>query len=121
MLPTLEEFVADFKKRPWNSYVKFPGFSDLYVRKGQVYINGEWCYNTLTIANVQASKPGTGAFSNLVKQIRSWGMGIHVENATAPKFDLKLKHLGFERCNVPRDPRHAALCIHFYLPEPENK
>ena len=70
-LPTLDEFIeyVKNKKFPSNSYVIEPGFRDLYVRYGSRYIYGERIDNILDIPNVVAARPGSGAFSTLVKRL----------------------------------------------------
>lgn len=66
---TLEKFLSPEHVRPRNLYVKFPGFKDLYVRKGPYLIRTEtfkdYC-ESIQIANVTASRPGNGAFRELI-------------------------------------------------------
>jgi len=64
--PTLKEFIDN--KRPGypaNAYVLFDGFDGLYVRHGNHYIDGK-LISTLDLANITATKPGSGAFTKLV-------------------------------------------------------
>jgi len=70
-LPTLEEFLASAMKRgawPARGYVKEAGFSDLYVRYTTHYI-GRGKRKVLDIANVNAARPGNGAFTALMRKL----------------------------------------------------
>lgn len=93
-LPTLTAFLK--KSRPPNSYVLFPGFEELYVRK---FVRHG--FPTIDIANVTALKPGNGAFTFLVRHIRERypDRGIFVESVLNERFEGKLRAMGFECTN----------------------
>jgi len=99
-LPTLDEFL-DWGDRPNNSYLEEPGFSSLYVRKGQILVvlDGTFyrCLNTLTIAAVQAEYPGEGMFTRFVNKLVEKGLAVFVENVYNKRLQNKLLELGFKR------------------------
>lgn len=104
ILPTtLDEFIESWGGWPNNCWVHQPGFRSLYVRRGRVgfVIDGVfyWCEPCLTIAVVEADKPGSGAFTNLVKELRERPLAIYVENAQELRFQRKLLSLGFVEVN----------------------
>ncbi len=100
-LPTLDEFLAWDKLCPSNSYLTEPGFSSLYVRKGQISVtlNGVHyrCLNTLTIANVTAENPGAGVFTRFIKKLVAKRLAVYVENSLNERLQSKLITLGFIR------------------------
>jgi hypothetical protein len=70
-LPTLEEFLKDATKRgawPARGYVREEGFKDLYVRYVTHYI-GRRKRKMLDLANMNASRPGRGAFTALMRKL----------------------------------------------------
>jgi hypothetical protein len=97
--PTLDEFLVN--RWPTNSYVDYPGFKSLYVRKGDIAVtlNNEMhrCINVLTIGAATAMKPGSGAFTALVEDLVSRGLAIYVECVHNPRFADKLLRMGFTR------------------------
>jgi hypothetical protein len=112
-LPTLDQFIAQaVDKWPHNSYVREPGFASLYVRISRRYIEGK-TRTMLDIANVTAKKPGSGAFTKLIKKLsrKHPELGIFVECVLNPRFGTMLENkLGFKKASA--DP-----CINesFYL------
>jgi hypothetical protein len=103
MLPSLDEFLErDF---PTNSYVRFPGFRQLYIRKADIAITLVSrrylrCREVVTIANVIARRPGKGAFKTLVAYLILNGKAVFVENVHNPRFRTKLLEWGYTRVNV---------------------
>jgi len=99
MLPTLDEFLAR-KGFPLNSYVREPGFQDLYVRKSRRMLDGE-LREVLDIANVTVTEEGTGTFTRLVERL-STNHSLFVENVLNHRFRKGLLKLGFvEAPNYP--------------------
>ena len=97
---TLDEFIqaAPAGKILKNQYVKHPDFSGIYVRYNeQRYINGEMVSNVLDIANITARKPGKGAFSKLIVDLRQKHplLVFYVECILNPRFADKLERMGF--------------------------
>lgn len=87
----------------WSCYIRYPGFSSLYVRKGPMYIagvNDGQQFNALQIANITATKPGKGAFTRLIHSeiLRDWP--IYVEHVLNERFQSKLERLGFVKVSV---------------------
>lgn len=105
-LPTLDEFLV--RKFPFNAYIDYPGFDDLYVRKADVVIriaDQSWrCVKVITVANVSATKPGAGAFAELVKDLLERDFAIYVENAHNTRFALHLMKVGFAQVNMMCGP-----------------
>ena len=102
MIPTLEQFLTwDFPK---NSYVKFAGFKELYVRSTDivVIIDGVTyiCTKVIQIGRIEAKRPGNGAFTNLVEHLVSLGYAIFVECVHNERFQDKLARMGFVQVNV---------------------
>jgi hypothetical protein len=80
-----------------NAYVDFPGFDALYVRVTSRYIRGEW-YDAVDLANLNATKPGNGAFTALFEHLKQHypNLGIYVENVQIKRFAQGLLRLGFQ-------------------------
>lgn len=99
MLPTLDEFLL--WKYPSNSYIRHPDFQSLYIRKSPFTLwvgnNTFQCDDVITLANLVARKPGTGALKRLVADLLSRGKAIYVENAHESWFQEKLLERGFIR------------------------
>lgn len=97
----LEQFLSE---SPFPiGYVDEPGFSILYVRKSARYIllpNGDQPFvkNLLQLARIEASNPGSGAFTSLIERYRS-ERPIFVESVLKERFCKKLESLGFIRVN----------------------
>jgi hypothetical protein len=98
-LPTLDEFLPQAGKGwPRNSYVKEPGFSELYVRVSRRFLEGS-CHEMIDLARVEAKEPGSGAFTRLVARLREQypKSGIYVECVLNPRFSVMLiDRLGFK-------------------------
>jgi hypothetical protein len=107
--PTLDQFIADWGKWPNNAWVKYPGLS-LYVRRGEIFVrdnNGEGRkVDCLTIASVEAKRPGKGIFTKLVENLKERGLAMYVENAHNPRLRRKLENLGFVRVNHSYGPNY---------------
>lgn len=106
MKQTLDELIESGKKKkntPTNGYVREQGFSHLYIRywPRHRFINGKPTNNVLDIANVASRKPGSGAFTKLIKRLRSEypDMTLFVENVQTSRFRNKLESLGFSKAN----------------------
>jgi hypothetical protein len=102
---TLDDFIRsriDSKLWPRNAYVTESGFSALYVRVTQRYIEGQVWEPVLDLAKLEAKSPGKGAFTALVARLRKdWPrLGLFVECAN-PRFSAKLAAMGFR--HVPPD------------------
>jgi len=101
-LPTLDEFLIQ-KRRPYNGYIDYPGFSSLYLRKGDIGIqDGEKllrCGPTIHVANVTSEIPGNGAFARLVKDLMSREFAVYVECVHNLVFVDILRHMGFKQIN----------------------
>ena len=96
---TLDEFIQNSNRFPNNAWVEEDGFSGLYVRKTQRYLNNQLC-ETLDLANIQAKKPGSGAFTKLIARLLNTypNIVLYVENVVDPdRFGKKLIELGFTR------------------------
>lgn len=96
MKPTLDEFIAG-KFR--NSYIEHPEFDGLYIRSGDIYVDGRRCTKVIQIANIEAKHPGNGAFARLVDDLIERGFAIYVENVHNPRFRQKLQRMGFIEVN----------------------
>jgi hypothetical protein len=106
MLPTLKQFLLN--SWPRNSYVIFPEFASLYVRKGDLCIRIEEisyrAVGVITIGNVQAKTPGRGAWGRLVKYLVDRDYGIYVENVHNERFAKTLEGSGFIAVNQSHGP-----------------
>lgn len=99
---TLDDFIAKGLGRipvPTNAYVKEDGFKHLYVRIGRRYIDGETREPVLDIANLEASRPGKGAFTELIARPQEEypDLVLLVECVLNVRFVKKLEEMGFER------------------------
>jgi len=97
----LDDFIAPRIKdpvlRPRNAYVKHKGWKHLYIRVGQRYIDSQICRMVIDLANIEALKPGKGAFRNLVEHLRKTypEATLFVESVLTEQFEEGLKRLGF--------------------------
>jgi hypothetical protein len=111
---TLEQFIQQ-AKLSWpqrqRRHLQEPEFSYLYVRYTGRYILGKACQPVLDIASIEARKPGKGAFTRLLQQIRTSHpeLPIFIEAVINPRFGDKLKALGFQDVGPDLSP-----C--FYMP-----
>ena len=96
---TLEEFIKMGKQRRFlsNEWVTAEGFSGLYVRFGQRYIDGERVKDVLDLSNMTAEVPGNGAFTRLLKFLREEHpeLTLYVENVMTARFGDRLMRMGF--------------------------
>ncbi len=100
---TLDKFLAT-QRSPRSAYVKYQGFKDLYVRKSPVYIQHTKTDNFVTIANVTASRPGNGAFGELLIYLQEeLHKNVAVECIRNERLLAKLLREGFQYY-APRDP-----------------
>jgi len=95
---TLDEFITNQGAGPRNAYVQEKGFVHLYVRFAYRCLDGQ-AMTTLDLANIEAEKPGSGAFTSLVARLRSIypGLPLFVESVLNPRFHGKLLQLGFKQ------------------------
>ena len=106
---TLDAFLSK-TSHTRNAYVTFPGMKSLYVRVGPYRVNTE-VMSTIQIANVEASEPGSGAFSRLVDHL-VYGypdLTIVVENVHSDILAAILDRMEFERINVETGRHFAKL------------
>ena len=103
-LPTLDRFIDDYqehlKKTGWpnaNSYVRYDGFSHLYVRIGPRLIENTKYQPVLDLANAEAKVPGSGAFSHLVADLHDRKIHLYAECVINPRMPAKLQRMGFTR------------------------
>ena len=103
MEPTLDEFLKNPKPYANNSYVTEPGWKSLYVRRTSRYTNGLFRHLVLDLANIEAEKPGHGAFRALVSRLRrdypKWT--LYVESVLSKQFIAGLEKMGFHRVGGP--------------------
>lgn len=96
---TLDDLILEGKtsRHGLNRYVTFPGFKSLYVRYTSRYIDGQFVSPVLDLANAEASKPGNGAFTALIKHLRTnypelW---LYAESVLSERVAKKLERMGF--------------------------
>lgn len=107
MLPTLPQLIELVTQhKGYNaSYVRHPDFKHLYVRVADVAVRFDGdgthyrCTKVIQIANIEAKRPGNGAFTRLVEQLIQDGYAVHVELAHELRFQQKLLALGFTQVN----------------------
>ena len=97
---TLDAFIQsrlDGKLFPRNAYVTEPGFSSLYVRLSERYIDGRVQHPVLDLANLSAKKPGNGSFKKLIARLRTDRpeLGLFVECVQTERFAQGLLKMGF--------------------------
>jgi hypothetical protein len=97
-LPTLASFLEGTRR---NAYIQFPGFASLYVRH-----TVRFGIDTIDLANIEALKPGNGAFTRLVQHLRQAfpTLGIYVECVMSKRFEVKLAAMGFARRDAGLSP-----------------
>lgn len=101
-LPTLDAFLAEAtqSRSPFGhrSFVFEPGWKVLYVRVTQRNLNG-YVRPTIDLANLEATKKGTGAFRKLVAKLSSAypGRTLFVESVQTERFLDGLLRMGFIR------------------------
>jgi hypothetical protein len=96
---TLDEFLISSLK---NSYVDYPGFDSLYLRRGDIGVHGEKllrCGPTVHVANMTATTPFDGAFTRLVEDLASRGFAVYVECVLDMEFAEALLRMGFTQIN----------------------
>lgn len=99
--PTLDEFISwQGSRRPKNAYVRFPGFNFIYARCNKRYLRNELVGPVFDIANIEATRPGKGAFTKLFEHLRKDypEMWIFVECVANERFAKKLLKMGFTQC-----------------------
>ena len=109
-LPHLDVFLSDDSCR--NSWVRFPGMKNLYVRQSLYGINSK-LVSSIQIANREASKPGNGAFRRLIEHLvfKYPDLAVVVENVHSDLFASILEHMGFDRINFAYLSRHFAINV----------
>ena len=111
-LPTLDEFIARASKKfPHNSWVREPGFTALYVRVSQRWIEGER-RTMIDLASIEAKRPGRGVFTKLVTRLRSQypEFGLFVESILTERFEQGLSRMGFKLHGITTND-----CPSYYL------
>jgi len=98
---TLDEFLNSKLK---NSYVDYPGFDALYLRRGDIGVQNmpEFllrCSPTVHVASVTATTPYSGAFTRLVEDLIGRGFAVYVECVRDMKFAESLLRMGFAQIN----------------------
>jgi hypothetical protein len=80
--PMLDEFIEQSQARgsrfPSNAYVRYPGFTELYVRWTKRFYNGQVRSPCLDIARITARWPGKGGFDKLLKHLRERFPSLHI-------------------------------------------
>lgn len=71
-----------------NHYVDEPGWQHMYVRKSDIYVGGERVGPTLHFVRIEATKPGTGAWTRLLATLdeKLSGVNLYVENIFNDRF-----------------------------------
>jgi hypothetical protein len=105
MLPKFEEFIKN--KLPNNSYIDHDEFDSLFLRKGNIRVNVNGtlyeCSNVITIAVIESTKPGTGAFKRFAQSLIEKNYAIYVECVQNGTFAKGLEKHGFTRVNLHHD------------------
>lgn len=110
-MQSLDEFLAEQmaeQKFPNNDWVTCDGFHNLYVRYGDIICARHGRVRCLQLANIQADKPGDGAFTRLVEKFHPQ-VNIYVENVMFPRFAKKLEAMGFEKLGMNLPPCYLLL------------
>jgi hypothetical protein len=106
---SLAQFIEKAKKSRMPSiseYVSHPGFSSFYVRYGDCFVDGERLHHVLTIASIEAKKPGKGTFTNFVNRQHRNGQDVYVECVQNPRFRVWLEYHGFKQVNIGNSANH---------------
>jgi deoxyribodipyrimidine photolyase-like uncharacterized protein len=97
--PTLDEFISQGDEAwPKNSWIRESGFKSLYIRLSKRHLEGE-LRSVIDLANITASRPGSGTFTRLVARLRVQypTLGIYIECVQQPRFSVMLvNRLGFK-------------------------
>jgi hypothetical protein len=83
-MQTYDEFLTDGKR--CSRYVEHKDFESLYLR---------YTHEQITIANVTAKVPGTGAFTRLVNDLHARGYNVRVESVLSERFARHLRSRGW--------------------------
>jgi hypothetical protein len=113
VLKTLDQFIAEHigdVPGQASENVREPGFRSFYARAGSQFVRDRYVPNTVTIANVTASRLGRGVFTKLSERLHAAGHNVYVECVQNPRFEEKLRQLGYEEI------RPARGCPSFFLP-----
>lgn len=119
VLPTLDEFINHCKGHPgWpsNSWVREPGFKDLYLRVTQRYLL-ERKWNVIDVANCNVEHEGQGTFKRLIIRLKTDypTFGIYLENVHNERLREGLPRMGFTDVG-----RHPASPCFFMQPSVES-
>lgn len=105
----LAQFIEKAKNSVWptqSEYVNYPGFSSFYVRYGDCFVNGECLHNVLTVANIEARKPGKGTFTDFIRRQHRIGQDVYVECVQNPRLCKWLESTGFKQVNIVEGASH---------------
>jgi hypothetical protein len=100
---TLDEFISsrvdNLKVFPRNAYVTHPRWKHIYVRVNPRMIDGVMQPMVIDLANIEAKKPGSGAFRALVTHLQETypKVPIYVEQVQTDSFAAILLHMGFKQ------------------------
>ncbi len=97
-LPTLERFLSERRSgrvHPMNSYVRHPGFQELYVRISDRILGGVLRRGVLDIARVEVRRKGRGVFSRFAQDLHDRGYTMYIESVLNRRFAGKLLDMGF--------------------------
>lgn len=98
-----------------NAYVQALGFSRFYVRFTEHWIDKVKYFPCLDISNIEARKPGSGAWTRLMKRLPAEypDLSFYVESVQSQQFAEHLLKTGFTCTNAS----HGALCAtNYFMP-----
>jgi hypothetical protein len=107
----IDQFMfSDYK----NQWLKQSGWRYLYVRKGRRCFSGVFYGKVIDLANIEARKPGSGAFTKLIQHLQEaypdWS--IYVENVMPKRFQKHLRKAGW----IEVDYEGSGQVFSYFLP-----
>lgn len=98
---------------PRSAYCHHPEWASLYVRVGGAYVAGGRC-QAVTLANIEARKPGEGSFGRLLDLIAANHHidYVIVECVVAQRFRDHLQAMGFQDLN-PQDVSYGGFPTYY--------
>jgi hypothetical protein len=110
-LETLDAYLLGASKA-WrrNTFVSYPGFTEVYVRYTRRVLDGKIRSPVLDLARLEAAHPGQGAFTRMFNHLREKypEMWLYVECVLNKRFEDRLKLMGFTQAD-------QALAPSFYM------